>query len=513
MKITWNINVRIKSKPVASYIVASCLICSLLLIQGDGGRQNAFEHGLGGKLFSSVVQGKDIRLWVEVKPIIITNETRDSSYMTFRFYDGNTNQNIKFVTFSLSISHEKKLLVQEKFLASDGGLVLKFHPNENEEHVRVEGVNKDALSNAWQVKNDPPIVNVIGPIFLEGGLYHIDMDLLGFDSPNYPTVPDSNIHFNYDFGVGNTLSKQVAYNDHLYNITIISYFDKIKSVNFDAEKKMFTWSMPFDYNMTHISNEYDTFMHQELRIPKSFSEFANSTLMTAKVNNQIFTDGIALDPYTSPSENIIHYMINRNNIIRFSGGGSGINATGYGYGHDDNSSSIGNDREVMVFSYSPSNYNNTETTSRIISDTGYFWVSAQWSPIKLMPNSESRVEFNFYDAKTGEHQNLDIKYDLLVLDQNLNQVQKTTGLIAKDGYDIQAVSFPENGIYQIRVKVTNLVGLNSTALSETARLGIATGYIVVVPEFQFNISTIIIAFVIVSIVALLGRKTKLIPLS
>jgi len=145
MKITWNINVRIKSKPVASYIVASCLICSLLLIQGDGGRQNAFAHGLGGKLFSSVVQGKDIRLWVEVKPIIITNETRDSSYMTFRFYDGNTNQNIKFVTFSLSISHEKKLLVQEKFLASDGGLVLKFHPNENEEHVRVEGVNKDAL--------------------------------------------------------------------------------------------------------------------------------------------------------------------------------------------------------------------------------------------------------------------------------------------------------------------------------------------------------------------------------
>jgi len=48
---------------------------------------------------------------------------------------------------------------------------------------------------------------------------------------------------------------------------------------------MFTWSMPFDYNMTRIKQQ-PIFVHEEMRLPKSWKGFGDLTQYNATVNDQ-----------------------------------------------------------------------------------------------------------------------------------------------------------------------------------------------------------------------------------
>src|SRR5215831_20610998 len=91
-----------------------------------------------------------------------------------------------------------------------------------------------------------------------------------------------------------------------YNTTVISYYDKLNSVNFRPTNKSFTWSMPFDYNLTRIKQQ-PIFVHEEMRLPKSWRGIGDLTRFNATVNGQPLSGrSLAIDPFSFPNALVVH---------------------------------------------------------------------------------------------------------------------------------------------------------------------------------------------------------------
>ena len=73
---------------------------------------------------------------------------------------------------------------------------------------------------------------------------------------------------------------------------------------------MFTWCMPFDYNMTRIKQQ-PIFVHQEMKLPKSWKGFGDLSQFNARVNGQLLSGrSLAIDPFSFPDDTIVNYLVN-----------------------------------------------------------------------------------------------------------------------------------------------------------------------------------------------------------
>jgi len=130
-----------------------------------------------------------------------------------------------------------------------------------------------------------------------------------------------------------------------------------------------------------------------------------------------------------------------------------------------------------------------------------------WQPSQLASNSQSKLSINFSDGQnvagsSGDTQlNADVRYDLTVLDKNGTKVAEKNNLLAVNGTDVQAISFPADDTYEI---VVNITGINRQGETlDESRNGIATG-IVVVPEYPSGFTPIIVASGLAVIMVLVG---------
>jgi hypothetical protein len=97
---------------------------------------------------------------------------------------------------------------------------------------------------------------------------------------------------------------------------MISYYDKLNNVNFLPSNKLFTWSMPFDYNISRIKQQ-PIFVHEEMTLPKSWKGFGDSTRFNVTVNGQPLSGrSLAIDPFSFPDTMVVHYLVDKNYIIK-----------------------------------------------------------------------------------------------------------------------------------------------------------------------------------------------------
>ena len=95
-----------------------------------------------------------------------------------------------------------------------------------------------------------------------------------------------------------------------YNTTLISYYDKITITTLISIliKKLFSWSMPFNWNLTRIQQQ-PIFVHEEMRLPKSWKGIGDSTRFNATVNGQPLSGrSLAIDPFSFPNAMVVHYL-------------------------------------------------------------------------------------------------------------------------------------------------------------------------------------------------------------
>jgi hypothetical protein len=490
----------------------------LLVTLGIFISERAYGDGLTAEnLPPATVGDRKASLFVKISPPVLTTESQGNAFLQFRLFDERNNQTIKFVTYEISIRKantppDSRPLLRDFFQAPDGLLTIKVEPTESGP-VQLLG-DRDPFLGAL-VADPGGTVNVRGPILKDGGLYHIEVRIFGIDNIRNIFKPEDAPKFDSYLSIGDVTYDNLTYNGRPYNSTLISYYDVIQDFNYNPQTQNISWSMPFDWNTTRIG-EQNIFVHEEIKLPNSFLEAINASTspatFTADVNSQpLVGRALAIDPFSSPNATVVHYLINKNQILemaniltnnRVNGTTSPANAS---TANSTVESVLGSKINFMSFSLSPHTQGNAtqSTSSDLTTDTGGIHASVSWEPRQLKAGKQSTVHINFSDAFSGEPLLANIVYDMSILDSNGTEVLKMENLTAVNATDSRAVSFPADAIYQIEVDVKGMIRDNEGS-PDTTRSGIARGY-VVVPEFSSSSSSLVVAGALVSVLILVAR--------
>ena len=410
------------------------------------------------------VGNRQASLFIQVNPPILTSDTAQDTFLKLRLFDANNNQTIQSDSFFVKVTKDDQLLMRELFYTKSGVLTIKFKPTNTPGKWQAYGDIESTLGG-WTATNDQ--VRVDAPIFLEGGLYHFEIKFIGIDAAKNIFKQGEEPTFNSYLSVGDVFKKPITYQTKSYDTTIISYYDRIKDFKFDESKKLISFSMPFNWNVSRFANQ-NIFVHEEIQIPKSFKEFADNTSFTAKVNGvPLVGRMLAVDPYSKEDTLILHYLINKNDIL-------------------DMAKNISPDIKTMDFTLTPG-FADAQTSTEILTDFGGFRAELEWSPNNLKANTKTDLKVTFFDAYLGKQVAGDVKYDLKILDKNGNAAFSKTDLNAIGGVDTQSINFANNDVYTIEIDIKSITINEKT---DSSRLGIARG-VVVVPEFG-SIATLIL---------------------
>ena len=471
------------------------------------------------------VGNRKASLFVKVNPPILTTENRQNAYMQFRLFDANNNQTIQHVTYEITVtrgttaaassstsSYQKPLLL-DFFHAHNGLLTLKIQPSNGT--LTIYG-DQDPFLNAW-VADPGGTINIKGPLLLEGGLYHFHIEIFSIDNDRNIFIPENAPKFDSYLSVGDVYRNNWNYQNQVYNTTLISYYDKINNLNFDPAKKSFSWTMPFNWNLSRIEKQ-PIFVHEEMRLPKSWKGFGDSTSFNAIVNGQTLSGrSVAIDPFSYPNAMVVHYLINKNDVIKLAEQqqqqqqqqktatttttATATTTTTAAANNNNNNNNIGVMRFVL---YAPSTSAGQQqqitTSSDLVTNTGGIHATVSWSPNPLKPKTQSTVKISFYDPVTSNPLSTnDVKYDMAILDKNSHPVITKQNLLAKNATDTQIVTFPSNDIYQIQLQIKQLLKAGQTP--DLTRNGIARGY-VVVPEFPAVSILLLMGSIFIAIIVL-----------
>ena len=501
--------------------------------------QKAYADGLTQEnLPPASVGNRKASLFVKVNPPILTTDNRQDAYMQFRLFDANNNKTIQHVTyeitvnkgtllsFSSSLSSSQKPLLRDFFHAHNGLLTLKVQPSNGTLTVYGE---QDPFQNAW-VADPGGTINVKGPLLLEGGLYHFHIEIFSIDNDRNIFLPENAPKFDSYLSVGDVYRNKWNYQNQVYNTTLISYYDRINNLNFDPAKKSFSWTMPFDWNLSRIQQQ-PIFVHEEMRLPKSWKGFGDSARYNATVNGQTLSGrSLAIDPFSFPDAMVVHYLINKNDVIKLAQQEQQQQVSNNNSNSSSNSNSNSSSSNSSVSSNNNNNNNNNNnqgvmrftllapsasaqqqqqqiiTSSDLVTNTGGIHAAISWSPNPLKPKTQSSVNISFYDPMTSNPlSSNDVKYDMVILDKNSHPMITKQNLVAKNATDTQIVTFPSNDIYQIQLEIKQLLKAGQTP--DLTRNGLARGY-VVVPEFPSTLVTILMTSILFTVIIVAQRLRR-----
>ncbi|MDE1814801.1 MAG: hypothetical protein KGI05_09110, partial [Thaumarchaeota archaeon] len=411
---------------------------------GDGFTQENVQANIGNRV---------ITLFIKVNPPVITSDNSGDKYIQFRFFDANTNTTINNVSFFINATKGDQLLMNDLFYTHSGYLTIKLEPGGQVGHWTVQG-DHDPVLGGWTSQDDK--VNVIAPILTEGGLYHFHMEILALDYANTLVDASNPPKFDSYLSVGDVSTQNVTYQNNSYNTTLISYYDKTSNFNFDESTKQFSWSMPFDWDVSRFQDR-PIFIHEELRVPKSLAAFSDTPTYAASAEGFGLTGSrIIVDPYTIGDYMIVHLFLNKFDLINMS-------------------KTIPSGTSNIEFKVAPE-APNVKSSASLLTDFGGWHIKLGWNPTSLSADSQNNLNISFYDSFTEQQVAGDVHYDVQLLDKDQNILWSKNDAVAQNGADTQTVNLPGNGIYSIIIHVKSIV---TNGVPDMTRIGMARGNVVI----------------------------------
>ena len=291
------------------------ILSVILLAQSFTIVPGAFGDGLTQENLPPASFGnRQAALFIKISPPILTKDTIGDTYLQLRLFDANTNQAVPHTSYFISAWKDDKLVLRNLFHAHSGDLTLKIVPkNINVNDSIVYGDEVPQIPGAWTGYNDR--IDVHAPILLDSGLYHFEIRIFGIDYDQNIFAEQDVKTFNSWLSVGDISNHTIKYGGKSYPTSIVSYYDQIDNFKFDEAKKSISFSMPFDWDTTRIADQ-TIFVHQEVRVPKAFKEFADTTAYDGKVNGKpAIGRMLILDPYSMEGSSILHFLINKQDIL------------------------------------------------------------------------------------------------------------------------------------------------------------------------------------------------------
>lgn len=418
--------------------------------------QNVVADGLFEETLPPASVGdREASLYTKISPPILTSESKENAFFELKLFDAKTDKNIEHVSYFISVEKDGKLIMRDLFHSHQGPLKLKINPQQGD-FVNIFGSTEPFLGGWTSETGD---ISVSGPILLEGGLYHFAIEIFGIDNDRNIFTPETAPRFDSYLSVGDIYKNNIKESDKNYNITIVSYYDQIQNFTYDSLKKDISWVMPFNWDLKRIQ-EQNIFVHEEVKIPKVFNEFGDSTSFHALVNGNPMTGrAIAIDPFTEEKNLILHFLLNKVDILKLA---ESLQNQGL---------------KTMIFNLSPAKEKIVETTPEIVSDRGGILTRFEW-PSEVLSNQDNALKLTFSDALADSAIKGDINYDLTFYDQKGNQIIKKENLTAKNASDSQMIKFPSKGIYQIELNIKGIT-FPDTVSADKTRNGISRGIVVV----------------------------------
>jgi hypothetical protein len=218
---------------------------------------DVFAHG-GHQPPPADSEGKKASLFVKLDPPVVTDISQPIS-ISARFFDENTNQNFKEVTYRIFFKKDGNEIPivteggqfggQGFFYDPEGDLQIQVVPRDTEAVV-ARGETELQFGGIWN-RGGPVVIE--GPIFIEPGLYNlfIEVHTVGTTRTQVDPVltydvwvtPGREEVINTSEGGGQTQQQVVK---------IRNYYGAIDSSNYDPQTKTIQFSMPFNWTSDMI---------------------------------------------------------------------------------------------------------------------------------------------------------------------------------------------------------------------------------------------------------------------
>jgi len=421
--------------------------------------EDVFGHGGGGDIAPPVsFQGKDVTVSTTFDPKDITVGQVDKATITLRFFDATTDENINDVTYRVELWRGGDLLARNLFYDVDGDLKVDVKPIYDCTEIDLWKCTKyfgqiHPIAGGYYSfgTNNPQIK---GPIFVNGGLYYLKVEIVGATSPQ--TFLADPLFFElfvsiaeeFDFEIPTAQAQPIP-------VVIKTYYDDVSNFQFENSDNSISFDMPFNWDPDYISQIQ--VVHEEVKIPKSFSPYkAGSTFKGFVDGEEVDSRVIIVDPYSDENNNIVHFMVSQKDLKQ-------INQV-LGQSHYEKS--------TILFKLVPQGEIQKNSID-INFDSGAV-VQVAWDS-SMGPGDEIPFEFTFFDENGDLLKN--IRYGYSIIDENDNELitnigndPNNPGIMAMEGINTQKITVPFQNLYGIQVLILNQ-GINN----DLTYAGIAKG--------------------------------------
>lgn len=422
-------------------VLAFAFVASMLVLPAVPG---AFAHG-GMQPPAADFGGKKASLFLKLDPPVVTT-AGDPVFITARFFDENSNENFKEVTYRIFFTKDgAEIPIQTQggefggqgfFYDPNGNLIIKVVPMDTESAV-AKGESEVQFGGTWN--RGQPIV-VEGPIFTEAGLYNLFVEIHTVGTTRTQVAPI----LQYDVWV--TPGREETIEAGSEEIMVRNYYGAIEDSSYDESTKTVQFSMPFDWNSDLPARI--GMLHTEMFIPTELSDFDRESLK-GTVNG--FAVPVFVDNY-GDEETVVHFTISRANL-------EGLQAK-------IKDGSVTPDR--AVFALSPPDPDGEVSVMQVAAESENYSVSM------IMPEDIFPGQPVTFGVKIADRQGNPVSaatYELVIQDAQGGEISRSGGVTTPEGISSQDVNFDAQGSFTVRVEKIN-------ASSESVQSSVQ-----VVPEF------------------------------
>ena len=398
--------------------------------------QRAYADGLTMENLPPASFGnRQAALFIKINPPILTKDTVGDTYLELKLFDSSTGQTVQHTTYFVEAWKDDVLLLRANFHAHSGDLTLKIKPTKTDvNHVVIYGDQLEEVPNTWAAYGDK--IDVHAPVLLDSGLYHFKITITGIDFDRNIFAEKDYKSFDSWLSVGDVSNQTITSGGSSYPVSIISYYDRIGNFKYDDTKKAISFSMPFNWDAKRIEGQ-NIFVHQEVRVPKSFKAFTDTTAYDGKVNGvSVIGRQLILDPYSIEGTSILHFLVNKEDILSMA-------------------KTVPAGTKTMDFVVSPaaSVSKNTFDVKFDSGATAKISFDSNLSAADTIP-----LHITFFD-KNGQVLKY-IRYAYSIEDStgktlvtNLGNDPQKLGILSTEGIDIQDFKFPKEGNYKISLGI------------------------------------------------------------
>ena len=403
------------------YALCSGLLVCLLLFSSIS---ESYGHGLGYEIMPPEMLGS------KLVSLEITSDTWPDEYtkeIAFSLFETDTGVNVENVTYFIMLTKQNEVLFDITEQRDDGTFVLKLHTTESDQ-ITVEEAGSDIFGSLF---DGGEAVNVKGNAFSSGGLYEFKVIITtGDDYSNIISPP-----LDYDVGISFLDKTSHSINDINFGqqeLGIITYYDLINDdFVYEQNKKMITYSMPFDWSEENIL--VTSTMHQEIIIPKTFGDLMVESFSVTVNGFQVSESVLTIDDF-SPQNRLVHLVLNQNNLLKISKAIDGF-------------------PNKMDFSIMPSMDNLPLTT---MTENAQYKLKLSWEPQSIKSGSTATFFFEVFDAFLIDKQ-VAVSYDLSIF-HNEEKIVDASGFSTDMGLKMIEFDVPDDIVGVVTLRFENLNG-------------------------------------------------------